>query len=80
MARISVDSKEQATWGAHFILAGAEVILVGVRSFRPARIMEIWRPLLKAWLKSNLVWNSDTNGNHESTAKGMKITSPITYS
>ena len=49
-------------------------------SFFPARIIEIWSPLLNAWLNSNRVWNSDTNGNHDKTAVGMKIINPITYS
>nr|GLL22792.1 hypothetical protein GW17_00015875 [Ipomoea trifida] len=49
-------------------------------AFFPARIMEIWRPLLKAWLKSNLVWNSETNGNHDNTTVGMKMISPIMHS
>lgn len=46
----------------------------------PAKIREIWRPRLKAWLKSNLVWNSDTNGNHARMATGVKIRIPIKYS
>lgn len=48
-----------------------------VLSFLPARIIEICRPLLNAWLKSKRVWNSDTNGNHDKMAMGMKIMSPI---
>ena len=57
-------------------LEGAGVSL----SFFPARIIEIWRPRLKAWLNSSLVWNSDTNGNQDKTAMGVKIESPIMYS
>ncbi|RWW20034.1 hypothetical protein GW17_00015875 [Ensete ventricosum] len=41
---------------------------------------DICSPRLKAWLKSSLVWNSDTKGNQASTATGAKITTPITYS
>uniref|UniRef100_A0A0E0A5W8 Uncharacterized protein n=1 Tax=Oryza glumipatula TaxID=40148 RepID=A0A0E0A5W8_9ORYZ len=41
---------------------------------------EIWRPRLKAWLKSSLVWNSETKGNHASTATGTKMRIPIRYS
>lgn len=48
--------------------------------FPPARILWIWRPLLNAWLKRSLVWNSDTNGNQASMATGAKITTPIMYS
>lgn len=46
----------------------------------PAKIVEMWRPLLIAWLKSKRVWISDTNGNTDKTAIGMKIMSPIMYS
>ena len=48
--------------------------------FLPARILDIWRPRLNAWLKSNLVWNSETKGNHDSTTMGIKMIIPITYS
>lgn len=48
--------------------------------FPPARIRWIWSPLLKAWLNSNRVWNSETNGNQASTATGAKRTNPIMYS
>lgn len=49
-------------------------------SFLPVRIIEIWRPLLNAWLKSSRAWNSDTNGNHDEIAMGMNNIRPITYS
>lgn len=55
------------------------IIVDGV-SFLPARIIEICRPLLNAWLKSKRVWNSDTNGNHDKMAMGMKMTRPMMYS
>ena len=48
--------------------------------FWPARILEICSPRLKAWLKSSRVWNSDTKGNHDSTAMGNKMRSPMVYS
>lgn len=43
----------------------------------PARISEISKPLLKAWLNINLVWNVETNGNHEKNAIGTNISIPI---
>lgn len=43
----------------------------------PPRIREICKPLLKAWLKSILVWNSETNGNHAKKATGVKRSKPI---
>ena len=46
----------------------------------PARILEICRPRLKAWLKSRRVWNSDMKGNHERTAMGRKMRIPMVYS
>lgn len=46
----------------------------------PPRIREICRPLLNAWLKSILVWNSDTKGNHAKNATGVNRSSPITIS
>lgn len=49
-------------------------------SFFPSRIIEIWRPLLKAWLKSNLVWNSETKGNQDKTTTGMNINTDIAHS
>lgn len=49
-------------------------------SFFPARIIEIWRPLLKAWLKSSRVWNSDTNGNQDKTTIGANMNSPMIHS
>lgn len=49
-------------------------------SFFPARIIEIWRPLLKAWLKSSLIWNSDTKGNQDKITIGMNITKDIMHS
>lgn len=48
--------------------------------FPPARIRWIWSPRLNAWLKSNRVWNSETNGNHANIATGAKRISPIMYS
>lgn len=48
--------------------------------FPPAKIRWICRPRLKAWLKSSLVWNSETNGNQARNATGPKITYPIKYS
>lgn len=48
--------------------------------FPPAKMREIWRPRENAWLNSSLVWNSETKGNHASTATGTKITIPIRYS
>ena len=53
---------------------------VSAPSFFPARIIEIWRPLLNAWLKSRRVWNSEANGNHDKMAIGMKSNKPIMYS
>ena len=51
------------------------------RSFLcPPRIREIWRPLLKAWLKSIRVWNSDTKGNHAKKAMGVNNKRPISIS
>lgn len=46
----------------------------------PARMSEISRPRLKAWLNISLVWNVETNGNHEEKAIGMKIITPIAAS
>lgn len=46
----------------------------------PPRIREICKPLLKAWLKSILVWNSETNGNHAKKATGVKRSKPIIIS
>lgn len=43
----------------------------------PARIREISRPRLNAWLNINLVWNVDTNGNQENNAMGMKMSIPM---
>lgn len=43
----------------------------------PARIREISNPRLKAWLNMSLVWNVETNGNHENKAIGIKIIIPI---
>lgn len=48
--------------------------------FPPAKMREICRPLLNAWLNSNLVWNSETNENHARTATGVNRTTPIMYS
>ena len=45
--------------------------------FIPTRIVEIWRPLLNACLKSMRVWNSDTIGNQDKMVIGMKTISPI---
>lgn len=55
-------------------------VILALLSFRPARILEIWSPLLNAWLKSKRVWNSETNGNQERTATGISMMSPIKYS
>ena len=49
-------------------------------SFCPARILEIWRPRLKAWLKSNRVWNSETKGNHDKKPMGRKRMRPMMLS
>lgn len=46
----------------------------------PARISEISRPRLKAWLYISLVWNVETNGNHEHKAIGMNTMIPIAAS
>lgn len=56
------------------------VMIIDGVSFFPARIIDICRPLLNAWLKSRRVWNSDTKGNHDRMAVGMKIMSPMMYS
>ena len=49
-------------------------------SFLCPRMREIWRPLLKAWLKSILVWNSETKGNQARIAMGVKRSRPIMIS
>ena len=43
----------------------------------PARMREISRPRLKAWLNRMRDWNVDTKGNHEKNTMGAKITAPI---
>jgi len=43
----------------------------------PARISEISKPLLKAWLNKRRVWKVDMNGNHEQIAMGTKMIIPI---
>lgn len=43
----------------------------------PARMREISRPRLKAWLKRRRVWKVDTKGNQEPMATGMKMNMPI---
>ena len=48
--------------------------------FWPARILEIWRPRLNAWLNSSRVWNSETKGNHDRKPMGRKRMRPIIFS
>jgi len=43
----------------------------------PARIREISKPRLKAWLNMRRVWNVDTKGNQEKNAMGTKMSIPI---
>lgn len=43
----------------------------------PARIREISRPRLKAWLNIIRVWKVDTKGNHEHSATGRNMSIPI---
>ena len=43
----------------------------------PAKISEISRPRLNAWLNINRVWNVEINGNHEHKAIGTNISIPI---
>lgn len=43
----------------------------------PARIFEISRPRLKAWLKRSRDWKVDMNGNHERIEMGAKMIIPI---
>lgn len=43
----------------------------------PARMREISRPRLNAWLKRRRDWKVETNGNHERIATGIKISAPI---
>lgn len=48
--------------------------------FWPPRIREICSPLLKAWLNSIRVWNSETKGNHAKIVIGVKRSTPIIIS
>ena len=43
----------------------------------PARMREISRPRLNAWLKRKRDWNVDTKGNHEKKTMGTKMMAPI---
>ena len=43
----------------------------------PARMREISRPRLKAWLKRRRVWNVETKGNQEHMATGTNMNMPI---
>lgn len=71
-----VDPIEKSCTTGHRSLVYNHSLLV--RSlFCPPRIREICKPLLKAWLKSILVWNSETNGNHAKKATGVKSSKPI---
>lgn len=43
----------------------------------PAKIRDISRPRLKAWLNTSRVWKVETKGNHDRKATGMKMIIPI---
>lgn len=43
----------------------------------PARMREISRPLLNAWLNISRVWNVDINGNHDNMTIGTKMNIPM---
>lgn len=43
----------------------------------PARMREISKPRLKAWLNRSRVWKVDINGNHEQMAMGTKMIIPM---
>lgn len=71
---IDQDNRWKWKWVCHSLLLAERSLLC------PPRIREICKPLLKAWLKSIRVWNSETNGNHEKNATGVKRSKPITTS
>lgn len=59
----------------------AHSLFRAARSFLcPPRMREICRPLLKAWLNSILVWNSETNGNQARNAIGVNNSKPMMIS
>lgn len=43
----------------------------------PARMREISKPLLKAWLNRSRVWKVDMKGNQEKMAIGTKMIIPV---
>jgi len=43
----------------------------------PARMRDISKPLLNAWLNRSRVWKVDMNGNHEQMAMGMQMIIPV---
>ena len=43
----------------------------------PARMRDISKPRLNAWLNMSLVWNVDIKGNQEKNAIGMNTSMPI---
>lgn len=43
----------------------------------PAKMREISKPRLKAWLNTNRVWKVEMKGNHDKNAMGIKIIMPI---
>ena len=48
-----------------------------VLGLSPARIREISKPLLNAWLNISRVWKVDINGSHERMTMGIKMNIPM---